>query len=400
MHIGRDKIYYVHIRPRHYLLSQDFMVSHVSSARGRFSDILSSGSTQCLGAGGHLSSPSTIFISFCISIMHWLFKMFARTAKIGRFILLQILQRNVISIKRSWLFSPATQPDAWKAITSRTYLYPSRVFRPSTKQASSVPLIIMVHGGGFIMNNPSVDDPLARFLADSCDCIVISIDYRKAPRHRFPAAYEDTVGSILDLLGEGGNDLPIDKNKVILLGSSAGGNLVLAAGQDARLHQKLLGIVALYPVVNLIPTAEVQMATRPDASVPDLIGPMWNDVLDIYAGTTDVAILQDPRLSPTNFKKRDDLPKYIFMLGCEHDMLCHEAKVMAGKLIDAAASQSEQASDGQQVGDVLWKLIEGQPHAFEHFATKPEDKEVTRLNVRDSMYQDIAQWLKGVFGTV
>jgi hypothetical protein len=47
---------------------------------------------------------------------------------------------------------------------------------------------------------------------------------------------------------------------------------------------------------------------------PDTLsgGPMWNDVLDVYAGTTDVATLQDPRLSPTNFKKRDDLPGHIF----------------------------------------------------------------------------------------
>ncbi|EPE29447.1 alpha/beta-Hydrolase [Glarea lozoyensis ATCC 20868] len=197
----------------------------------------------------------------------------------------------------------------------------------------------MVHGGGFVMNNPSVDDPLARFLADTCKCIV---------------------------------------DKVILCGSSAGGNLVLAAGQDSRLRQKLLGIVALYPVASLIPTAEVQMATRPDASVPDYIGPMWNDVLDIYASTTDVAVFEGPGLVQR-------IPR---------------SAVMADKLIAATASNCEKTSDGQTTGGVCWTLIQGQPHAFDHFAAKSAEKEVKRVRDRDSMYRDIAQWVKYVSGTV
>ena len=75
-------------------------------------------------------------------------------------------------------------------------------------------------------------------------------------------------------------------------------------------------------------------------------------MVDIYAGTADPATLQDPRLSPTNFKKRDDLPKHVFLLGYEHDTLCHEAKVMAEKLITPAALQEEQAADGRQAEDV------------------------------------------------
>ena len=251
------------------------------------------------------------------------------------------------------------------------------------------------------MNNPSADDLLARFLADNCNCVVVSIDYRKAPRYRFPAAYEDVVESILDLLGDGANDLSIDPNKVILCGSSAGGNLVLAAAQDSRLRRKLLGIVALYPVANMVPTAEQQMATRPDPNIPDFLEDKWDNVLDLYVGTTDVLTLQDPRLSPTNFKERDDLPKHIFMLGCEHDMLCHEAKVMAEKLIDASATQKEQDVNGQQVGGVRWMLVEGQTHAFDHFATtRPRGNEETRVRDRESMYHNIAQWLRDVFGTV
>ena len=297
--------------------------------------------------------------SYCILIMSGLFGTLARFVRKARYVLLQTFQRNTVSTKRSWLFSPATQPDAWKVIPRRTYLYPSRVFKPRVKDAGSLPLIIMVHGGGFLMNNPSVDDPLARFLADSCNCIVASIDYRKAPRHPFPAAYEDVLESILAFLSDSGNDLPIDRNKVFLCGSSAGGNLVLATAPDARLRGKLLGIIAMYPVANIVPTAAEQLATRPDPSIPDFLGDKWDDVLDIYARTTDDTALRDPRLSQTYFNKRDDLPEHIFLLGCEHDMLYHEAKVMAEKLIDATASQTEQAADGLQAGGVRWTLVRG-----------------------------------------
>lgn len=331
--------------------------------------------------------------------MGGLFGALARFIKIVRLTFLQSLVRNIVTIKRSRFFSPSTQPDAWKVIANRTDLYSSRVFKPKLKDAGTVPLLIMCHGGGFVMNLPATDDPLARFLAEDCNCIVINIDYRKAPSHRFPSAYDDVVESVLALLGDGGDDLPIDLSKVILCGSSAGGNLVLAAAQDNRLRGKLLGIVAIYPAVNFVPTMEEQMARRPDPSVPDFLGDMWNDVLDIYVGTNDVKALQDTRLSPTNFKQRDDLPKYVFMSGCEHDMLCYEAEIMAEKLADADALPKKLTADGWHAGGVCWWLAKGQTHAFDHFAKKAEEEEVTRLCEKWSMYQGIASWLKDVFTT-
>ena len=73
---------------------------------------------------------------------------------------------------------------------------------------------------------------------------------------------------------------------------------------------------------------------------------------------------------------------------------------MAEKLIDAAASQEQQSTDGRQVGDVRWTFVKGQTHAFDHFPKKRRDEEETRVRERDLMYQNIVQWLKDVFGTV
>jgi len=253
----------------------------------------------------------------------------------------------------------------------------------------------MVHGGGFIMNQPCVDDPLARYLADNCNCFVTSIDYRKAPAYRFPAAYEDIVASTLALL-EQRDAMKIDESKVILCGSSAGGNLALAAAQDSRLRGKLLGVVAIYPTVSMLATEAEKMATRPDPSVPDFLEGQWDTVLDLYVGTNDIKTLEDPRLSPTNFESRDRLPKHILMLGCEHDMLCHEARVMAEKV---AEGPREETHDGWRTGDVQWKLVKGQTHGFDHFARKDPEEEEERGRARAATYEAIAQWLTSRFAT-
>lgn len=341
--------------------------------------------------------------SLCIGIvtaptMSGLISRLSRFTTIIRFILIQFLQRTVVTIKQSWLFSPTTQPDKLiKILPQRPELCHSRIFIPQHREKIShpLPLVIMVHGGGFMMNRPCVDDPLARYLADNCSCYVASIDHRKAPWHRFPAGYEDIVASILTLKDEHG-PIHVDVSKVVLCGHSSGGNLVLGAAQDPRLRGKLLGVMSLTPVVNLLPTEAEQMARRPDPNVPDFLQGMWHILLDLYVGTDDPKTLRDPRLSPTFFGDRANLPKHIFMLGCEHDMLCYETEIMAKKLV---GKPKEELRDGWRAGSVQWKCVKGQPHGFDKFPKKNAKEEETRLRAKAAMYDDMAQWLKNVFGT-
>lgn len=151
-------------------------------------------------------------------------------------------------LRSSWL-SPDTQPTSTKSY-GRTDLFASRVFIPksasTTGQAQRLPLVICVHGGGFILNNPSFDDPLARRLADIVNCVVVSIDYRKAPQSKFPAAYNDIVEQSLAVIND--KDLPIGSTKVVLCDSSAGGNLVLAAAQHPEIRSRLVDVLGLYPL--------------------------------------------------------------------------------------------------------------------------------------------------------
>lgn len=300
--------------------------------------------------------------------------------------------------RRSSWFSPNTQPNQTKLYKSRTDLFPSRIFTPKSHAdlQQKLPLVVCVHGGGFILNNPAADDPLARQLADTANCIVISIDYRKSPQAKFPAAFNDVLEQALAAIED--PDLPIDRSRVVLCGSSAGGNLVLGAAQDDGLKGKLRGIIALYPLTDFVPTGEEKMATRPDPSIPDFLGAtQYGGIAPLYLGDSKDVDPNDVRLSPTNFAQRSDLPKNMLVVGCEHDLLCHEDEGLANKLAAAEGVDKVDTKGGWRAAGVQWYKAQGQTHAFDHFAAKDAEKEEVRLKVREETYGLLSDWLVNVF---
>ncbi|KAK3701661.1 hypothetical protein LTR37_015313 [Vermiconidia calcicola] len=294
-----------------------------------------------------------------------------------------------------WL-SPTTQPDSVKTYQCRPNLYPCRVFTPRGHNGQdALPLVIRAHGGGFIVNNPTVDDPIARHLADNARCIVVSIDYGKAPQNKFPAAYEDVIAQSLAVIDD--PDLPLDRSKVVLCGSSAGGNLLLAAAQDPRLLSKVVGVAAIYPVVDLTTDGDAKMATRPDASVPDFIGNSYSSITRLLFDAAQKPSSTDTRISPTYFATRDSLPPNVLLIGCEHDMFCHEDEAMANKLAALSTEAKVNTEAGWRAPGVQWHKVLGQPHAFEAFPAKTPEKEKARTDALDAMYSVISKWLIDVF---
>lgn len=301
-----------------------------------------------------------------------------------------------LSIKSSSWFSPNTQPNLVKTYNDRHDLYPARIFLPADHAGEKLPLVICVHGGGFIVNNPSGDDPLARHLADNAKCIVVSIDYRKSPQNKFPRAHEDVLEQALAVIAD--TELPIDRNKVALCGSSAGGNLVFGAVQNPRLRSKICGIVGIYPLVDFIPSREEKMASRPDPSIKDFMGQdgeNYSNVGKLYLDENNMPDFKDVRVSPTHFKSREDLPADVLLTGCEHDMLCREAEDMAEKL--AGKNPKVEDASGWRAGSVQWYKAMGQTHAFEAFALKDAEKEKVRVQRTDEMRNVISKWLQELF---
>lgn len=103
----------------------------------------------------------------------------------------------------------------------------------SEKVIKNSPLIITVHGGGFCNFHSKADMAFASMLAMETNALVLDIDYKLAPEHPFPTAYEE-VYDVVKWAYDNAQTLGIDKSKIILCGNSAGGNIVAAVVMEAN----------------------------------------------------------------------------------------------------------------------------------------------------------------------
>ena len=106
-----------------------------------------------------------------------------------------------------------------------------RHYRP--REAASLPLVIYLHGGGFVLCSLDTHDRVMRLLALDSDAAVIGVDYRLAPEYPFPKPLDDCVAAIRWIRAEAPR-LGIDPDRVVLAGDSAGANLALASLLDLR----------------------------------------------------------------------------------------------------------------------------------------------------------------------
>jgi acetyl esterase len=127
---------------------------------------------------------------------------------------------------------------------------PARLY--ATGHGGLRPALIYFHGGGFVFGNLDTHDSLCRALAKASDAIVISVDYRLAPEHKFPAAVDDSYAAT-QWVAANAERLGIDACRVSVGGDSAGGNLatVIAMRCRATGGPKLSSQVLLYPVTDM-----------------------------------------------------------------------------------------------------------------------------------------------------
>jgi acetyl esterase len=109
---------------------------------------------------------------------------------------------------------------------------PVRIYRPAAAPALS-PCVVYLHGGAFTKGNLDSGDPIAWGVADKTGCVVVSVDYRLAPEHPFPAGVEDCY-AVLFYLSRSGNQHGIDPRRLAVWGDSAGGNMAAAVCLMAR----------------------------------------------------------------------------------------------------------------------------------------------------------------------
>ena len=187
-------------------------------------------------------------------------------------------------------------------------------------------IIVNYHGGGWVIGNLSTTDASMRLIANQTQCAVVSIDYRLAPQHPFPAGVEDAVQALnwvarhaADLIGRTGAPL-------IVMGDSAGGNLAAVVAQQARDHggPALALQVLIYPATENEPDSPAMHAFTPPLLTRENM--VW--FIDQYAAPAD---RMDPRFAPGKAASLRNLPPAVIVTA-EYDLLTAEAKLYGEKL--------------------------------------------------------------------
>lgn len=110
---------------------------------------------------------------------------------------------------------------------------PLRLYRPDAS-GQALPVLLYLHGGGFVIGGLDTHDSLCRQLALRSGGAVLALDYRLAPEHRFPTAVDDTWAALHWLAGPGAAALGLDGSRLAVGGDSAGGTLAAVAALHAR----------------------------------------------------------------------------------------------------------------------------------------------------------------------
>lgn len=204
---------------------------------------------------------------------------------------------------------------------------PCRLYRPLVSTGSTGGglrdgLLIHLHGGGFVFHDIDVHDASARRLANRTGMAVLSVDYRRPPEHRFPAAPDD-VDAVLTWLDQQAEGLGLG-GPTYLHGDSAGANLALVAA--LRHPGRFRALVLIYPFLD--PNASFESyRTAADGFVPAEARWYWEQ----YAATS--ADLTNPDLAPLLSDRLAALPPTL-VVTCEHDILRDEGEQLALELAE------------------------------------------------------------------
>jgi len=223
---------------------------------------------------------------------------------------------------------------------------PLRLYRPQGGSAGPLPTLLYFHGGGWVLGNLESHDVICRALAARAGFAVVSVDYRLAPEHPFPAAITDAMAALAWLAAEG-PARGLDADRIAVGGDSAGGNIAAALAildRDSgrpRIRFQLL----LYPVTDI----GMATASQQDFAEGYLLTRANQEWFHRQYLRPD-ADRDDWRVSPLRVPSAAGLPAACIVTA-EYDPLRDEGEAYAERLRQA----------GVQV--TLWR-VPGQIHGF------------------------------------
>ena len=224
---------------------------------------------------------------------------------------------------------------------------PLRIYTP--KGTGPFPLIVFFHGSGFVICSLDTHDMMCRLLCAGVGAVVVSVDYRLAPEHKFPAAADDCLAGAR-WAGEHAAELNADPARIALAGDSAGGNL--AAVTALRLRDEggppVAAQLLIYPVTDAAAEAP-SYAENAEGFGLTQAGMKWF-FGHYFRGPEDAL---HPNASPARSADFSKLPP-AFVLTAEYDPLRDEGEQYAAKLIAAGVPTKLTRYDGMNHGFFFW----------------------------------------------
>lgn len=216
---------------------------------------------------------------------------------------------------------------------------PVRIYTPKGA-TGPLPIVVYYHGGGWVIANKDVYDGGARGIAKLANAIVISVDYRQGPEHKFPAAHDDAWATYEWALKNAAS-LHGDPKRVAVAGESAGGGLAVATAIAARDKgvQAPLAIVSVYPIAG---TDTMTPSYSENALAKPLNRPMMRWFFDNYL--RNAADRADPRVNLVAANLKGLPPTTI--INAQIDPLRSDGEMLAEKLRSAGVTVTQRTFDG------------------------------------------------------
>ena len=175
------------------------------------------------------------------------------------------------------------------------------------------PLLLYLHGGGWVIGDLDTHDGICRYMAKKTSANVVAVDYRLAPEHVFPVPYQDCVDA-LNWLAQNQQALKLDCSKTIIMGDSAGGNMATILANEKHISQdiKIISQILLYPVTDLTASAPSYQKIKQGFSLVDKTMYWFRE--KYVPEKTD---LKDRRLSPLFHNHNKQPPMFIVTVGLD-----------------------------------------------------------------------------------
>lgn len=206
-----------------------------------------------------------------------------------------------------------------------------RIYQPAHRPVR-LPALLWIHGGGYVLGSVAGDDLLTKHFATTAECVVVSVEYRLAPEHPFPAPVEDCYAA-LKWLAAHADELGVDKSRIAIGGASAGGGLAagLALLARDRAEVDVAFQLLVYPMIddrNVAQASETVPDTLLWSRENNLIG--WRSYLGREPGGDGVS----PYAAASRATDLTGLPPAYIPVG-ELDLFLNENIEYARRLLEA-----------------------------------------------------------------